>query len=63
MAVRVGDLVTRKSHNHDITFCIIGFRSDVQGRCIAILKALYNAALIVDAPLDDLVSVLPERRL
>ena len=61
--VRVGDLVTRKSHNHDITFCIIGFRSDAQGRVMAILKALYNATFIVDAPLEDLVSVLPERRL
>lgn len=61
--MRVGDLVTRKSHNHDVVFCIIGFRTDSQGRSIAILKALYNAAFIVDAPLDDLVSVLPERRL
>ena len=61
--MRVGDLVTRKSHNHDITFCIIGFRTDSRGRSIAILKALYHAAFIVDAPLEDLVSVLPERRL
>lgn len=61
--MRLGDLVTRKSHNHDTTFCIISFRTDIRGRTIAVLKALYKDAFIVDAPLDDLVSVLPERRL
>lgn len=61
--MKVGDLVTRKSHDHDITFCIIDFHADENGQCVAILKALYNQTLLVDAPVEDLKNVLPEGRL
>lgn len=61
--MKIGDLVTRKSHNNDITFCIIGFTAGKDGECVAILKALYNHAFIVDAPIDDLVNVLPTGKL
>lgn len=59
----VGDLVTRKSHNHDVTFCIIGFKAGEQGECIAILKALFDQTMVVDAPIEDLVNVLPSGKL
>lgn len=61
--VCIGDLVTRKSYNHDLTFCIIDFRADHRGQCVAVLKALYGKTLIVDAPLDDLVNVLATGKL
>ncbi len=61
--MKIGDLVTRKSYNNDITFCIIDFKADAEGRCVAVLKALYNKTFIVDALLEDLVNVLPEGKL
>lgn len=61
--MKIGDLVTRKSHNNDITFCIIDFTSDAEGNCVAILKALYNHTLIVDAPIEDLVNMLTKGKL
>ena len=61
--MKIGDLVTRKSYNNDITFCIIDFKSDSEGNCVAVLKALYNNTLIVDAPIEDLVNLLTKGKL
>lgn len=61
--MKIGDLVTRKSHNHDITFCIIDFTTDNEGNCVAILKALYNNTFVVDAPIEDLVNILTTGKL
>lgn len=61
--MKIGDLVTRKSHHHDITFCIIDFKADAEGNCVAILKALYNHTFIVDAPVEDLENLLPKGKL
>lgn len=59
----VGDLVTRKSYHHDITFCVIAFKAGEQGECLAILKALFDQTMVVDAPIEDLVNVLPSGKL
>ncbi len=59
----IGDLVTRISHNHDTKFCIIGISVGRNGEILAILKAIYNDSYIADAPLEDLVNVLPEGKL
>ncbi len=48
LLLKVGDLVTRKSHNHDMVFKII----EINGH-VAILKG-YNVRLIADSDLDDL---------
>jgi hypothetical protein len=56
--MKIGDLVTRKSYSQDTIFCIIDFKADEEGKCVAILKALYNHIFIVDAPVEDLVNVL-----
>lgn len=61
--MKVGDLVTRKSHGNDITFCIIDFKAGQNGECVAVLKALYNNTFIVDAPVDDLENLLPSGKL
>lgn len=61
--MKVGDLVTRKSHGHDMTFCIIDFRAGPNGECVAVLKALYNQTMVVDAPVEDLVNILTDGKL
>lgn len=61
--MKIGDLVTRKSYGNDITFCIIDFKADENGQCVAVLKALYNQTLIVDAPINDLTNLLPKGKL
>ena len=60
---KVGDLVTRKSHGHDTVFCIMDFKADKEGECVAVLKAIYSRTFIVDAPLGDLENVLPSGKL
>ncbi len=49
--IKVGDIVTRKSHNHDIMFKIV--RLDPKGQ--AELKGLH-LRLKADAPLHDLIA-------
>lgn len=49
MLFRVGDLVTRKSHNNDLIFKIISINNDV-----VILKGV-NIRLIADCDISDLV--------
>ncbi|MHB1127800.1 MAG: sporulation peptidase YabG [Bacillota bacterium] len=61
--MKIGDLVTRKSYLNDVTFCIIDFKANENGECVAVLKALYGHTFIVDAPLEDLVNLLPEGKL
>ncbi|MGF7184361.1 hypothetical protein GGQ84_000444 [Desulfitispora alkaliphila] len=61
--MKVGDLVTRKSYDNDIAFCIIGFTAGEDGEIIAILKALYNHSFLVDAPLSDLENILAQGKL
>jgi len=60
---KVGDLVTRNSYGNDTVFCIMGFKADEEGRCVAVLKAIYNKTFIVDAPISDLRNVLPDGKL
>ena len=48
MFFNVGDLVTRKSHNHDMVFKIVEINDD-----IVLLKGV-NVRLIADANIDDL---------
>ena len=48
MLFKIGDLVTRKSHNHDMVFKIIDIKDEE-----VILKGL-NIRLIADASIDDL---------
>ncbi|MDS1029332.1 sporulation peptidase YabG [Bacillota bacterium LX-D] len=61
--MKIGDLVTRKSYNNDITFCIIDFTTDADGQCVAVLKALYNNTIVVDAPVEDLENLLTKGKL
>ncbi|MHB1419160.1 MAG: sporulation peptidase YabG [Bacillota bacterium] len=61
--MKIGDLVTRKSYQNDITFCIIDFKADENGECVAVLKALYSNTFIVDAPMEDLINLLPKGKL
>ena len=48
MLFKVGDLVTRKSHNHDMVFRIEKISDN-----IVYLKG-FNVRLVADAPLEDL---------
>ena len=48
MEFNEGDLVTRKSHNHDTIFTITSIDADT-----ALLKGI-NIRLVADSPLDDL---------
>lgn len=61
--MKVGDLVIRKSSQEGLKYCIIDFKADENGECIAVLKALYNEKKIVDAPLNELESVLVKGKL
>ncbi|MEW6660824.1 MAG: sporulation peptidase YabG [Bacillota bacterium] len=61
--MRIGDLVTRKSCENDIAYCIIDFKAGENGECVAVLKALYNHAIIVEAPVSELENLLPKGRL
>lgn len=56
MPFQPGDLVTRKSYDHDIVFVI---RDIFPGRRVAVLKGV-DVRLLADAPLDDLEKVSPE---
>ena len=51
MDIKVGDYVTRKSHNHDMVFRVISIDSD-----ICYLKGA-NVRLCADSDIDDLVKV------
>ncbi|HBT20593.1 MAG TPA: hypothetical protein DEA47_04425 [Peptococcaceae bacterium] len=55
---KVGDLVVRKSSNDDIIFCIMDFKADDEGRCTAVLKAIYDKTFIVEAPINDLRNII-----
>ncbi|NLK01292.1 MAG: hypothetical protein GX318_08690 [Clostridia bacterium] len=60
--LKVGDLVKSNSHGTTI-FCVMGFRADDEGKCVAVLKAIYNQTFIVAAPIEDLKNVLPNGKL
>ena len=62
--MKVGDLVKiRSNKNNDVTFCIIDFKADLNGECMAVLKAIYNENMIVEAPIDDLENILSKGKL
>jgi len=44
-------------------WCIMVFKAGEEGRCVAVLKAIYNKTFIVDAPINDLMNVLPDGKL
>lgn len=50
--MKVGDIVTRKSHNNDIVFKIVDIIED-EGQIKALLKGL-EMRILADAPVDDL---------
>ncbi|HEX3014813.1 MAG TPA: sporulation peptidase YabG [Desulfobacteria bacterium] len=54
-AIKPGDLVTRKSHNHDVVFKIVWIESG-----LAELKGI-NLRLEADAPLGDLLYANPQQ--
>jgi uncharacterized protein YqfB (UPF0267 family) len=55
---REGDLVTVASVQEKLMFCIIGFKSNVKGEKIAVLKGLYNQDLIIEKPVTELTNLL-----
>jgi len=55
--MKIGDIVTRRSHSHDVKFCIIGISVDSKGEIVAVLKALYNESFLADAPMNDLIPI------
>lgn len=59
MAIAIGDLVTRKSHNDDIVFKVTGMRQDETGAVHYELKGLHMR-LLADAPETDLILVTAE---
>ena len=55
MNLKLGDQVTRISHEHDILFKIVGFEGD-----IVFLKGV-DLRLVADSYVDDLVKVLDHK--
>ena len=55
MNLKIGDQVTRISHEHDILFKIVGFEGD-----IVFLKGV-DLRLVADSYVDDLVKVLDHK--
>ncbi|MCX7780879.1 MAG: sporulation peptidase YabG [Negativicutes bacterium] len=55
MALKVGDLVVRKSHGGDIIFKIVDIYRE-EGRDVAYLKGLHYR-LVADAPLEDIQEI------
>lgn len=56
--VKVGDIVTRFSYNHDIYFKVSGICTGKKGKQYALLKGL-DIRLEATAPLDDLLIAGP----
>ena len=54
--VKIGDFVSRKSHNNDVVFKVIWINPDG----FVELKGL-TLRLIADAPINDLVTLNPDR--
>lgn len=59
MAIQIGDLVTRKSHNDDILFKVTGMSVGETGERQYELKGLHMR-LLADAPESDLIKVTAE---
>ncbi len=55
-SIKIGDIVSRKSHNHDILFKIVRVKPDGY----VDLKGL-TLRLKADAPIDDLTKAYPAR--
>lgn len=51
--MKIGDIVTRKSYNHDTVFKIIDIKKDKKGKEVVILKGI-AFRLIADSYIDDL---------
>lgn len=60
---KIGDLVSLRSQNNAVTYCIIGFKTSEQGEKTALLKALFNKTFIKEAPITDLQNLLEKGRL
>ena len=60
---KVGDLVVRKSCDDGIIFCIMDFKADEEGRCAAVLKAIYDKTFIVEAQINDLRNIIADGKL
>lgn len=60
---QIGDLVSRKSEQAAIHYCIIGFKIREKGERVAVLKSLFNNTSVVEAPLADLNNLLVRGKL
>lgn len=61
--MQVGDLVKVKSGHPGVIFCIIDFKTGRDGKCVAVLKGIYNEAFMAEAPVEELINVLPKDKL
>ncbi|MBO8159649.1 hypothetical protein [Thermosyntropha sp.] len=58
-----GDLVRVKDMSPGERFCIIGFKKNIEGETIAVLKALFNETYIIEKPVSLLESLLIKGKL
>ena len=61
--IKNGDIVSRKSYNNDIMFCVKKIiKIDIE-RKIAILKGIVDVRIVADAPVEDLKIVSKEEQI
>lgn len=60
---KIGDLVSLRSQNNAVTYCIIGFKTNEKGERVALLKALFNKTFIEEAAMTDLENLLEKGKL
>ena len=58
--IKNGDIVSRKSYNNDIMFCVKKIIKIDRERKIAILKGIVDVRIVADAPVEDLKIVSKE---
>ena len=61
--IKNGDIVSRKSYNNDIMFCVKKIIKIDRERKIAILKGIVDVRIVADAPVDDLKIVSKEEQI
>ncbi len=61
--IKRGDIVSRKSYNHDIMFCVKKIIKIEDKKRIAILKGIVDVRIVADAPVEDLKIVSREEQM
>ena len=61
--IKNGDIVSRKSYNNDIMFCVKKIIKIDRERKIAILKGIVDVRIVADAPVEDLKIVSKEEQI